>query len=53
MSAHTGDLIFREAAADFGTDFLQKPFTTQMLETKVREVLDTDLPRRPKPEQGV
>ena len=40
MSGYTADVITRHGVLDEGIDFIQKPFTTQGLLTKVRDMLD-------------
>jgi two-component system cell cycle sensor histidine kinase/response regulator CckA len=46
MSGYTDDAVIRHGAVGTGITFVQKPFTTEMLARKVRQVLDT------KPENG-
>jgi FixJ family two-component response regulator len=41
MSGYTDDAIIRHGVRELGTVFLQKPFTSDSLARKVREVLDT------------
>jgi PAS domain S-box-containing protein len=41
MSGHTDDAIGHHGVLDPGTAYIQKPFTPNALERKVREVLDT------------
>ena len=40
MSGYTADVIAHHGVLDKGVHFLHKPFSTQTLSTKVREVLD-------------
>ena len=40
MSGFTDDAIIHHGVSDDGVFFLQKPFSTESLATKVREVLD-------------
>ena len=40
MSGYTDDAILRHGVREDGIPFLQKPFTTEALARKVREVLD-------------
>jgi two-component system cell cycle sensor histidine kinase/response regulator CckA len=40
MSGYTDDVVMRSGALDAGFAFMQKPFTPQLLTTKLREVLD-------------
>ena len=40
MSGYADDQTVAEAVAQFGTVFLQKPFTIEALVRRVREVLD-------------
>jgi PAS domain S-box-containing protein len=42
MSGYTDDAILRHGVLEDGIPFLQKPFTTEALARKVREVLDSD-----------
>jgi PAS domain S-box-containing protein len=44
LSGYTDDAIVRHGVIDPDTPFLQKPFTTDALARKVREVLDADAP---------
>jgi two-component system, cell cycle sensor histidine kinase and response regulator CckA len=39
-SGYTADVIARNGVLDEGVHFIQKPFSTQDLAAKVREVLD-------------
>jgi two-component system cell cycle sensor histidine kinase/response regulator CckA len=39
MSGHTDDAIFHHGVAQAGTGFLQKPFTPETLERRIRELL--------------
>jgi CheY-like chemotaxis protein len=39
MSGHTDDAIFHHGVTQAGTGFLQKPFTPDALERRVRELL--------------
>jgi two-component system, cell cycle sensor histidine kinase and response regulator CckA len=41
MSGYTDDAIIRHGVRELGMVFLQKPFTSDSLARKVREVLDT------------
>jgi CheY-like chemotaxis protein len=41
MSGYSGDAVAQQGIADLGSAFLQKPFSTESLISKVREVLDT------------
>ncbi|MFO7666694.1 MAG: PAS domain S-box protein [Desulfobacterales bacterium] len=41
MSGYTADIIALKGIIDEGTAFLQKPFTINLLSSKVREVLDS------------
>jgi PAS domain S-box-containing protein len=43
-SGYTGDAAVQRGVLDASTPFLQKPFTTHALATKVREVLDAGAP---------
>jgi two-component system cell cycle sensor histidine kinase/response regulator CckA len=43
-SGYTDDAVFRQGVVDHGIFFLQKPFSSTTLLTKVREVLDSALP---------
>jgi two-component system cell cycle sensor histidine kinase/response regulator CckA len=40
MSGYTDEAIFRHGVLDPGMPFLQKPFTTEVIVRKVRQVLD-------------
>jgi len=40
MAGYTNNVIVHGGVLDDGVQFIQKPFTTQALSTKVREVLD-------------
>ena len=40
MSGYTDDAIVHHGVLDEGTNFIQKPFSTDVLAIKVREVLD-------------
>jgi CheY-like chemotaxis protein len=40
VSGYAGDAVVRHGLVAPGADFLQKPFTLEMLARKVREVLD-------------
>lgn len=40
MSGYTQDLIMRRGTPDRGIAFVQKPFTSEALARRVREVLD-------------
>jgi len=40
MSGHTGDAIVHHGVLDANTPFIQKPFATDALARKVRDVLD-------------
>jgi DNA-binding response OmpR family regulator len=40
MSGYTANVIAHRGILDEGTDFIQKPFSTEDLAVKVREVLD-------------
>ena len=40
MSGYTGNIIAHHGLLDEGVNFIQKPFSSQVLATKVREVLD-------------
>ena len=42
MSGYTANVIAHRGILDKGTDFIQKPFSTQDLAVKVRDVLDRD-----------
>ena len=42
MSGYTYNVIAQHGILDYGTNFLQKPFTISSLTEKVREVLDID-----------
>ena len=46
MSGYTENHIGHNGTLDQGITLLQKPFTLPALKAKVREVLDTPLPRR-------
>jgi FixJ family two-component response regulator len=39
MSGYTSNVIARHGVLDAGVDFIQKPFTSEDLTVKVREVL--------------
>lgn len=41
VSGYTGKAILHHAILDQGSDFLQKPFSSQELLAKIRELLDT------------
>lgn len=41
MSGYTDNPVLRNAFADYNTVYLQKPFTVQVLRSKVREVLQS------------
>jgi two-component system cell cycle sensor histidine kinase/response regulator CckA len=41
MSGYTDTAIIHHGVLDPGTHFLEKPFTAESLEQKVRELLDT------------
>lgn len=41
VSGYTGNAILHQAILDKGADFLQKPFSSQELLAKIRELLDT------------
>jgi len=43
MSGYTADVIAHRGVLDEGVDFLQKPFSKEVLAAKVREVLDGGL----------
>jgi FixJ family two-component response regulator len=47
MSGYTDDAIGHHGILDPGTHFLQKPFTSDSLLRKVREILDAGRPRAP------
>jgi hypothetical protein len=40
MSGNTENLITKQGILDYGTHFIQKPFTIESLSRKVRQVLD-------------
>jgi two-component system, cell cycle sensor histidine kinase and response regulator CckA len=40
MSGYTDDVIVHHGVLDKGTEFIQKPFTPDVLARKIREVLD-------------
>jgi PAS domain S-box-containing protein len=40
MSGYTADIIARQGVLEEGLNFIQKPFTSEALATKVRQVLD-------------
>jgi two-component system cell cycle sensor histidine kinase/response regulator CckA len=40
MSGYTGDSVLRQTVLELGVPFIQKPFTSEELARKVREVLD-------------
>jgi PAS domain S-box-containing protein len=40
ISGYTDDLVVRHGELDPGTEFLQKPFTSKILTTKIRRILD-------------
>ena len=44
LSGYTDEAIVRHGVIDPDTPFLQKPFTTEALARKVREVLDAPKP---------
>jgi FixJ family two-component response regulator len=46
MSGYTDDVIVRHGVLEPGLAFLQKPFSANVLLTKVREVLDASEPPR-------
>jgi DNA-binding NtrC family response regulator len=46
MSGYTDDAIVHHGALDIGTHFVGKPFTVEGLTSKVREVLDEEVPKR-------
>lgn len=50
MSGYSGELISWHGLLDPGTDLLEKPFDTDSLQHKVREVLDRE-PGRPDPQK--
>jgi FixJ family two-component response regulator len=39
MSGYTADMIAHQGVVDEGLDFIQKPFSSRALATKVRQVL--------------
>ena len=41
-SGYTDDAVFQRGVLPEGTAFIQKPFTTDALERKVREILDSE-----------
>ena len=41
-SGYTDDAILRHGITDEGTNFLQKPFTFELLSSKVRSLLDSE-----------
>ena len=49
MSGYTENAIWRNGIIENSTHFLQKPFTLDALDRKVREVLETPIPEMEKP----
>ena len=47
LSGYTDEAIVRHGVLEGGVPFLQKPFSLDALARKVREVLDTEVPRLP------
>ena len=43
MSGYSDDTVVRQGVLDEGAHFIGKPYTTQDLRNKVREVLDAKL----------
>jgi hypothetical protein len=47
MTGYTDDEVVRGGVAAGEVDLIEKPFTIPALATKVREMLDWDVPMRP------
>jgi PAS domain S-box-containing protein len=53
MSGYTENAIWRDGFIDNSVNFLQKPFTLDALNHKVREVLETPIPETEKPKMSM
>ncbi|PYQ12619.1 MAG: hypothetical protein DMF80_16795 [Acidobacteria bacterium] len=52
MSGHTDDAIFHHGVTQAGTGFLQKPFTPEALERRIREMLGRSTAVEARPDPG-